>query len=68
VGDSGCLKEIKSYLCRLGRSATACLEQDGGKSIDRMGIDTALSSIDFLDVLRIDDLTWRPLGMNLPFI
>ena len=47
---------------------TACLEQDSGEAINRMGIDATISSVDLLDVPRIDDLPWCSLGMNQPVV
>jgi len=48
--------------------ATACFEQDSRESINRMGIDAALDSVDLLDIPGIDDLPRCPLGMNLSVI
>jgi hypothetical protein len=46
----------------------AGIKQDGGETIKRMAIDTALGSIDLPNIVLGNHFSWRPLSINLPLV
>ena len=63
---NGLWQEWRGVKCFLFSAIAAVtgLEQDGGQTVDRVGVDAAPGAVDIFDVLCINNLKRSPLGMD----